>query len=259
MPSTPFDSQSALLHVLQISLVGPKVSSKNIVSQREHNIEVPVQVSVMQAVISCQKLIDRPGAEDPLLRLVHLQMNFVPRPVMKNHNGHKNRRPLPGYQCNKRSKWHSFDRRLAHSQPYLLVFATRDWFIAEYLGVMPVMHKSVSLKYTLEGRSMRTEEVLSVHQLPVRLVLDKGRQNARENEPPTDLPNQHQRFLDSPLLLLLGKYPSRLSRDFGYGAICRARAAGHAARVCHVCQVSVDWLNVVRTMAAHVARCPPSP
>jgi hypothetical protein len=52
---------------------------------------------------------------------------------------------------------------------------------------MLVMHKSVSLKYALEGRSMGTEEVLSVHQLPVYLVLDKGHQNARENEPTTYL------------------------------------------------------------------------
>jgi len=121
----------------------------------------------MQAVISCQKLIDRPGAEDPLLRLVHLQMNFIPRPVMKNHNGHKDRGPLPGYQCNQRSKWNSLDRRLAHGQPYLLVFTTSDRFIAEYLGVMLVMHKSVSLKHALEVRSTSTEEVLSMHQLPM--------------------------------------------------------------------------------------------
>jgi len=62
---------------------------------------------------------------------------------------------------------------------------------------MLVMHKSVSLKYALEGRSTRTEEVLSVHQLPVYLMLDKGRQNARENEPATDLQNKHRRSLDS--------------------------------------------------------------
>src|SRR5712692_10582034 len=60
---------------------------------------------------------------------------------------------------------------------------------------MLVMHKSVSLKYTLEGRSMRTEEVPSVHQPPVYLVLDKGHQNARENEPATNLQNKHQRSL----------------------------------------------------------------
>src|SRR5437667_5882569 len=147
----------------------------------------------MQAVISCQKLIDRPGAEDPLLRLVHLQMNFGPRPVMKNHSGHEDSCPLPGYQCNKRSNWDGLDRSLAHSQPYLLVFTTSDRFIAEYLGVMLVMHKSVSLKYALEGRSMRTEEVPSVHQPPVHLVLDKGHQNARENEPASDLQTKHNR------------------------------------------------------------------
>lgn len=153
----------------------------------------------MQAVISRQKLIDRPGAEDPLLRLVHLQMKLVPRPVMKNHNGHEDSCPLPGYQCDKRSKWNSLDRRLAHSQPYLLVFTTSDRFIAEYLGVMLVVQKRVSLKYALEGRSMRTEEILSVHQPPVYLVLDEGHQNARENDPATNLQNKHRRSLDSPV------------------------------------------------------------
>src|SRR2546421_5324446 len=113
----------------------------------------------MQAVISCQKLVDRPGAEDPLLRFVHLQMKFVPRPVMKNESGHEDSCPLPGHEGNKRSKWKSLDRRLAHSQPYLLVFTMTDRFIGEYLSVMRVMHKSVSLKYALERRSMRTEEV----------------------------------------------------------------------------------------------------
>jgi hypothetical protein len=54
----------------------------------------------------------------------------------------------------------------------------------------------VSLKYALEGRSMRTEEVPSVHQVPVYLVLDKRHQNARENEPATNLQNKHQRSLD---------------------------------------------------------------
>src|SRR5439155_11771725 len=57
---------------------------------------------------------------------------------------------------------------------------------------MLVMHKSVSLKYALEGRSTRTEKVPSVHQLAVHLVLDKGHQNARENEPATNLQNKHQ-------------------------------------------------------------------
>src|SRR5207245_8154940 len=205
--------------IFKITFVGPNARSKNIISQREHNIEIPVLVSVMQAVISCQKLIDRPGAEDPLLRLVHLQMNFVPRPVMKNHSGHEDSCPLPGYQCNKRSNWDSLDRRLAHGQPYLLVFTTSDRFIAEYLGVMLVMHKSVSLKYALEGRSMRTEEVPSVHQPPVYLVLDKGHQNARENEPASDLQNKHQRSLD----FLSGipemeRSPSRCIRNVGSSA-----------------------------------------
>src|SRR5437870_255725 len=117
-------------------------------------------------------------------------MNFVPRPVMKSHSSHEDSRPLPGYESNKRGKWDRLHRRLAHSQPYLRVFTTSDRFIAEYLGVMLVMHKSVTLKYALEGRSTRTEEVPSVHQLPVYLVLDKGHQNARENEPATNT-SQH--------------------------------------------------------------------
>src|SRR2546425_5844041 len=119
-------------------------------------------------------------------------MNFVPRPVMKSHSSHEDSRPLPGYERNKRGKWDRLHRRLAHSQPYLRVFTTSDRFIAEYLGVMLVMHKSVTLKYALEGRGTRTEKVPSVHQLPVHLVLDKGHQNARENEPATNLQNKHQ-------------------------------------------------------------------
>src|SRR6266404_5744390 len=124
-------------------------------------------------------------------------MNFVPRPVMKSHSSHEDSRPLPGYESNKRGKWDRLHRRLAHSQPYLLVFTTSDRFIAEYLGVVLVMHKSVRLKYALEGRSMRTEEVLSVHQRPAYLVLDKKHQNTREKEPATNLQNKHQRSLDS--------------------------------------------------------------
>src|SRR5438132_1152477 len=120
-------------------------------------------------------------------------MNFVPRPVMKSHSSHEDSRPLPGYESNKRGKWDRLHRRLAHSQPYLLVFTTSDRFIAEYLGVMLVMHKSVTLKYALEGRGTRTEKVPSVHQLAVHLVLDKGHQNARENEPAANLPKEGPR------------------------------------------------------------------
>src|SRR2546427_2195006 len=96
-------------------------------------------------------------------------MNFVPRPVVKSHSSHEDSRPLPGYESNKRSKWDRLYRRLAHGQPYLRVFTRSDRFIAEYLGVMLVMHKSVSLKYALEGQ---------------------GHQNARENEPATNT-SQH--------------------------------------------------------------------
>src|SRR2546421_1540118 len=120
-------------------------------------------------------------------------MNFVPRPVMKSHSSHEDSRPLPGYESNKRGKWDRLHRRLAHSQPYLLVFTTSDRFIAEYLAVMLMMHKSVSLKDAPERRSTRTEEVPSVHEVPVYLVLDKRHQNAREHEPATKPQNKRQR------------------------------------------------------------------
>src|SRR5215510_15577260 len=104
-------------------------------------------------------------------------MNFVPCPMMKNHSCHEDGRPLPGYQRDERSKWNSLYRRLAHSQPYFPVLAGSNRFIAEYLGVMLVMHRSVSLKHALDGRNTHTKEVPSVHQLAVHLVLDKGHQD----------------------------------------------------------------------------------
>jgi hypothetical protein len=63
---------------------------------------------------------------------------------------------------------------------------------------MLVMHKGVSLKHALERRSTPTQEVLSVHQLPVYLVLDKRHQNAGEDQPGSNLQNEHQRSSDSP-------------------------------------------------------------
>src|SRR5262245_11548481 len=92
----------------------------------------------MEAVIARQKLIDRPGAEDPLLRLVHLQVNLVPRPVMKHHDGHEGRCSLPRHQGDHRGKRNSLDGRLAHRQPYVLVFTPSDRFVAEYGSVMLV-------------------------------------------------------------------------------------------------------------------------
>ena len=41
------DSQTPLLHILWIVFVGPNGSAKNEISQREHNIEIPMRVSVM--------------------------------------------------------------------------------------------------------------------------------------------------------------------------------------------------------------------
>src|SRR5262245_46005178 len=197
-------------------MVGLNTSAENIVSQRENHIEVLVHLPVMQAVLACQKFIDRPPAEHPLLWLVHLQMNLVPRPVVKNHNVHEDRRPMPGDQCNNRGERHSLDRRLTHRQPYLLVFPTGHRGIAEYLGVVLVMHKSVRLKYAFEGRGMRTEEVSSMHQLPVYLMLYKGRQDARENEPATNLQNKHQPSLDP-----AGAIPCATPRLGWLAGVCR--------------------------------------
>src|SRR5262245_23573822 len=56
---------------------------------------------------------------------------------------------------------------------------------------MLMMHKSVSLKYALVSCSVPTEEVPSVHQLAVDLVLDKRHQNARDKKPAKDLQNKH--------------------------------------------------------------------
>src|SRR5215510_14924944 len=146
----------------------------------------------MQAVMSCQKLIDRPGAEDSLLRLMHLEMKLVPRPVMKGHGSYEDGRPLPRDRRDKSSDWHSLYRRLTHRQPYLLVFTRSDRLIAEYLGVMLVMHQSVSLKHALDGRHPPTQEVPSVHQPAVHLVLEKGHHDTGEDEPAAKLKNRHQ-------------------------------------------------------------------
>jgi hypothetical protein len=56
----------------------------------------------------------------------------------------------------------------------------------------------MAFKYSLEGRCMRTEEVPPVHQVPVHLMLNKRRQNAREDEPATNLQNKHQGSLVFP-------------------------------------------------------------
>jgi Carboxyl transferase domain len=184
-------TQSQLLHTFQLDCVGPNARPENIVSQRKHNIEILVLVSVMQPVMSCQKPIDRPGAEDPLFRLVHLEMNFVPCPVVKTHNSHEDGCSLPGHQSNDRSKGKSLYRRLPHGQAYLLVFTSRHRLITEYLGVVLMMHNGVGLKYSLESCSIPTEVVSSVHQPPVHLVLDEGHQNARDNEPADDLQTKH--------------------------------------------------------------------
>src|SRR5262245_22653867 len=56
---------------------------------------------------------------------------------------------------------------------------------------MPMMHKSVSLEYALECCGTPTEEVRSVHQSAVHLLLDEGHQNARDNEPADNLQDEH--------------------------------------------------------------------
>jgi hypothetical protein len=45
---------------------------------------------------------------------------------------------------------------------------------------------------------MPTEEVPSVHQLAVNLVLDKRHQNTRDKKPPYDLQNDHHISEDKP-------------------------------------------------------------
>src|SRR5262249_41302770 len=128
--------------------------------------------------------------EDPLLGFVHLQMNFVPHPVVKTHNSHEDDSPLPGDESNNDSKWNSLYRRLAKSQTHLLIFTGSDRLITEYLEVMLMMHKGVSLKYALESGSMPSEK-LFVHQPAVHLVLDERHQNARDNKPDDNLQNKH--------------------------------------------------------------------
>src|SRR5919109_115403 len=140
-------------------------------------------------------------------------MNFVPHPVVKCHNSYEDRRTLPGYQCDHRSNWDRLYRRFTHSQPDLLIFTRRDRVVAEYPGVMLMMHKGVSLKYAPEGRSMRAQDVLLVHQLAVHKMLDEGHQDARKDEPATDRKNKHERLLDSSVLSgrVVSSHRSRLS------------------------------------------------
>src|SRR5262245_34559812 len=190
-PSEVDSAQSQLLHTFEVDCVGSNVCSKNIIGQREHHIEIPVLVSVMQPVISGEKPVDRPGAEDPLLRLVHLEMDFVPHPVVKTHRGDEYSGARPGHQRNDRSEWDSLDRRLAQSQTYLSVFSSSHRLVSEYLGVMAMMDQRVSLKYALVRCSMPTEEVPSVHQPAVHLLLDEGDQTARDNEPADKLQKEH--------------------------------------------------------------------
>ena len=54
-----------------------------------------------------------------------------------------------------------------------------------------------SLKYPLAGCGTGPEEAASAHQCPMKLVLDKGHGNAREDEPATKLEKQHARSLES--------------------------------------------------------------
>jgi hypothetical protein len=63
---------------------------------------------------------------------------------------------------------------------------------------MLVMRNGVSLKHALERRSAHTQVVLSVHQLPVYLVLDKRHQNAGEDEPGADVQDKHHRSSNYP-------------------------------------------------------------
>jgi len=191
--SVSVDSQPPLVHVSQINLIGPNARPENIVGKREDNIEVSVQVSVVEAVVSGEELVDRPGAEELLFRLVHLEMNLVPCPMVKDHDPHKDCRSEPGEQRNEHRKGKRLEWRLVDGEPYLSVFTLRDGFIAEDRGVVGVMHESVGLIYSLEARGTLTEEVPSVHQVPVHLMLDERRQNAGEDQPATNFQqNRHE-------------------------------------------------------------------
>lgn len=69
-------------HRLQVSLASIGVGAENIVRKRKDHIEVSVRVFMVQIVIPGQKLINWPVTEWFVLRFVHLQMDFVPDPVM---------------------------------------------------------------------------------------------------------------------------------------------------------------------------------
>ncbi len=111
--------------------------------------------------------------------------------MVKTHSSHEGRCPLPGHQGNHGGKGKGLQWRLVQSQTYLLVFTNRHRLITEYFGIVLMMDESVSLEYAVISGGMPTEEVPSVHQLAVDLVLDKRHQNTRDEKPAYDLQNNH--------------------------------------------------------------------
>jgi hypothetical protein len=124
---------------------------------------------------------------------VHLQVDFVPKPVVKAHYSHEDNGSLPGHQSNRGRKWKRLDRRFAQSQTDFLVFSGRNRLITEYPGVVLLMvHDRVSFEYALEAGTTPTEKVRPVHQLAVNLVLDEGNQTAGDDDPADNPQDKHQ-------------------------------------------------------------------
>ena len=79
-------------HAIKVCLLWASTCAKNVVSKWQYDIEVFVRISVMEPVILGKKLVSRPVFEHSLLRLVHLQVDFVPNPMVESHDTHKHER-----------------------------------------------------------------------------------------------------------------------------------------------------------------------
>ncbi len=66
------------------------MGAQNIVSQRKNDIEVFVGMSVVQQVVSSQKLIDGPVFEVFVLGLMHFEVDLIPQPMVKIDSPYKN-------------------------------------------------------------------------------------------------------------------------------------------------------------------------
>ena len=82
-------------HAIKVCLLWASTCAKNVVSKWQYDIEVFVRISVMEPVILGKKLVSRPVFEHSLLRLVHLQVDFVPNPMVESHDTHKHERARP--------------------------------------------------------------------------------------------------------------------------------------------------------------------